>query len=522
MSYVVGIDIGTSSTKAVLFDVAGGQIGRCAEGYALKAPEPGAAVQDPESILQAVVKTVSQVVKTADIDRQQLKGLSFSAAMHTLLLVDEAGVPLTPMYTWADNRSDRWSDWVRSQAPTLYSRTGLPIHPMSPVVKLAWLRHEQPDLFARAARIVSIKEFILNRWCGEWVVDLSIASTSGLLNLKSRQWDAGALSVAGIDASQLSDLVPTTHILPLGSGYAQKMNLAAGLPIIIGASDGVLANLGVGALLSAGLSAGSQASSKAAITLGTSGAVRRMTARPTLEEKAQLFCYALTDDLWVMGGAVNNGGIALQWARDQLLPYSLPIDEIDERNQVEPSSSTYERMTKMASAIAPGAEGLLFHPYLLGERAPLWNAQARASFFGIGRHHTQAHFARAVMEGVLFNLYTVFSALESASGPVNVLRASGGFAQSDLWQQMLADIFNCEVQIPTVIESSAYGAAVLAFVALGEWSTLHQVEDSLHIAHTRSPRADNVSLYQRLFPIYRELSISLGRHYTALQQAIKP
>lgn len=512
MSYVVGVDIGTSSTKAVLFDVDGRQVGRCAADYALETPEPGAAVQNPNSILQVVVKTVAQVVQSSGVDLQQLKGISFSAAMHTLLLVDESGMPLTPLYTWADNRSDRWSDWVRSQDPTLYSRTGLPIHPLSLVVKLAWLRHEQPDLVARAARIVSIKEFILNRWCGEWVVDLSTASTSGLLNLELCQWDAGALSVAGIDSSQLSQRVPTTHMLPLGSDYAQKMNLPSGLPVIIGASDGVLANLGVGALLSAGASE----PCKASITLGTSGAVRRMVQQPTLEEKAQLFCYALTDELWVMGGAVNNGGIVLQWARDQLLPYSVP----PEQRQVEPSRSTYERMMTMASAIAPGADGLLFHPYVLGERAPLWNAQARASFFGIGRHHTQSHFARAVMEGVLFNLHAVYSALKSAGGSVNVLRASGGFAHSQLWQQMLADIFNCEVQIPTVIESSAYGAAVLAFVALGEWSALTQVEDSLQIACTRSPIADNVNCYQRLLPVYSELSTSFTGHYNAWHQRL--
>lgn len=514
MGYVIGVDIGTSSTKAVLFGTQGRQVARAAQTYPLHSPVPGAAEQVADDILLATLQTVAEVMGAGGIARSELLGIAFSAAMHTLLLVDEVNEPLTPLYTWADNRSDHWAKKVASQVPDLYARTGIPPHPMSPVVKLAWLRDQQPGVFARAARVVAIKEYVLNHWCGEWVIDHSMASTTGLLNLRSLDWDEAATAVAGIGRHQLSALVSTTHQLAVQPGPAETMGIAEGTPVIVGASDGVLANLGVGAI----------DTTIAAITLGTSGAVRRVVERPMMDSltdsPAQLFCYALTEDIWVMGGAVNNGGIALQWARDRLVPFS--VDDEDITACSEPMRSTYARLTEMASAIAPGAEGLIFHPHLLGERAPLWDGQARANFFGLGRHHTQHHLVRAVMEGVLYNLQMVFSSLEAAGGEVSALRASGGFAHSELWQQMLADIFDRQILVPQVIESSAFGAAVLALVALGEWSDLSQVDAHVEIAHARQPIARNVRRYQKLLPIYGELLEGFREQYAALQAAIIP
>ncbi|PZO17017.1 MAG: gluconate kinase [Leptolyngbya foveolarum] len=511
MNYVVGIDIGTSSTKSVLFDTAGQQIARSAQSYALKSPEPGAAEQDPNDILQAATQTVAEVIASSGIDPAQLLGISFSAAMHTLLLINKENQPITPMYTWADNRSDRWADFVKAStnANSLYQRTGLPAHPMSPLVKLVWLRYEQPELFKQAARIIAIKEYVLWHWCGEWVIDHSMATTTGLLELRSLCWDSEALTLAGIKQQQLSKLVPTTHQLShIHPDYAQKMGISANTSVVVGASDGVLSNLGVGAI----------SSGTAAITIGTSGAVRQVVNGPITASSAQLFCYALTENLWVMGGAVNNGGIALQWARDSLMPYSIPHEEKHLSNP-EPSASTYERLTKMAETVSPGAEGLIFHPYLLGERSPLWNAQARASFFGLGRHHTQAHLVRAVLEGVVYNLHVVFSALEQSGGRVTKLRASGGFARSDLWQQMLADIFNRTIEVPKVIESSALGAAALAFWALGEWDSLEQIEARVEIAQIKTPIAENVRRYRKFLPIYNALLVGFTEQYAALREA---
>ena len=240
MSYVVGVDIGTSSTKAVLFDTTGQQIARSAQKYDLKSPEPGAAEQDPNDILQAATQTVAEVIAASGINSTQLLGISFSAAMHTLLLMNQENLPITPMYTWADNRSDRWADFVKEHcdADSLYQRTGLPVHPMSPLVKLVWLRHEQPDLFKQVARVVAIKEYVLWHWCGEWAIDHSMATTTGLLALRSLAWDSEALAIAGIEEQQLSKLVPTTHRFShIHPDYAQKMGISTDTPVVIGARD---------------------------------------------------------------------------------------------------------------------------------------------------------------------------------------------------------------------------------------------------------------------------------------------
>ena len=433
MNYVIGVDIGTSSTKSVLFDSHGKQIARSAKKYALSSPEPGAAEQNPDDILQAATQTVAEVMASSGINSKQLIGISFSAAMHTLLLIDKENQPITPMYTWADNRSDRWANYVKenSDAESLYQRTGLPAHPMSPLVKLVWLRHEYPELFDQAARVVAIKEYVLWHWYGDWIIDHSMATTTGLLELRSLNWDGEALALAGIQPQQLSRLVPTTHRLTnIHPDYAQKMGVSTDTSVVVGASDGVLSNLGVGAI--------SPRDCRNHDWHEWSGAAGGHSADYRIVCSTVLLCTRrrpLGD-----GGAVNNGGIALQWSRDGLMPYSVPPAEKNLSNP-EPSASTYERLTKMAQTVSPGAEGLIFHPYLLGERAPLWDAQARASFFGLGRHHTQSHLVRAVLEGVLYNLHTVFAALEQAGGKVTKLRASGGFARSELWQQMLADIF---------------------------------------------------------------------------------
>ena len=490
MRYVVGVDIGTSSTKAVLFNTEGRQVNRSAQPYALKVPEPGAAELDADEILQAVNRTVAEV--TRGIERSQLVGVSFSAAMHMLLLVDAAGQPLTPVYTWADSRSLACVETVRSKDKTLYSRTGVAVHPMSPLVKLVWLQQSQPYLMARAARVVSIKEYVLYRWCGEWAVDISIAGATGLLNMRSLSWDTGALAIAGLQSSQLSALVPTSYQLRTQPQVARDCGVDVGTTVIIGANDGVLANLGVGAL----------SPETAAITLGTSGAVRRGVRSPSVNPEAQLFCYALHETQWVVGGAVNTGGIALQWMRDRLFG----------------ETADFDTLTEMAAAIAPGAEGLIFHPYLLGERAPLWDTQARASFFGLGMHHSRGHLVRAAMEGVLYNLHQVFEALEHTSGHIEELRASGGFVRSPLWQQMLADIFERPIVVPAVVESSAFGAAVLALITLGEWPGPEEIATRSEIKARRYPIESNAKQYRHLRQMYNQLLRAFQPHYETLQQ----
>ncbi len=505
LEHIIGIDIGTTSTKVILFDTAGTTIGQCSIGYPLLSSQPDVQEQNPEEIYRAVVQGVRTLVCCHLEQIKTLIGLSFSTAMHSLIAVDSEGFHLTNSITWADRRSAPWVEKIQQSCDphALYTRTGLPLHPMSPLVKLLWLHDEQPEVFQRAAKFISIKEYILYRLCEQYVVDYSIANTSGLFNMYKLNWDEEALALAKITPKQLSQLVPTTHILTsMVPAVASSMGLSPNVPVVVGASDGALGNLGVGAMTP----------DTVAMTIGTSGAVRAMVDRPRTDEKERLFCYALTPDHWVVGGAVNNGGIVLRWVRDNLAAAdAITAGLLDQ--------DPYDVLTAIAATIPPGSDGLIFHPYLAGERSPLWDANARGSFFGLGLHHTKAHMIRAVLEGIVYNLYTVLTALEEVVGPAKSIHATGGFARSTLWRQMLADVFNRMVTVPEVYESSCFGAAVLGLYALGRIADLAQVSEMVGESDRLQPIAQNAQRYQTILPLYMQLLESFVPLYEDMAKA---
>lgn len=500
--YMIGVDIGTTSTKSVLFRKDGSMVARHGIEYPLFSPTPLTAEQDPEEIFQAVIQTVKKVIQKSDVSSDDILFVSFSSAMHSLIAVNEQGKPLTNCITWADNRSAQWAEKIKDEwnGHEIYLRTGTPIHPMSPLSKLTWLRHEKNDLFASAHKFISIKEYIFYKLFNEYVIDYSIASATGLFNLKELNWDEEALHVAGVTPDRLSNPVPTTYkIEGLDQDFAVEMGLNPSTPFIVGASDGVLSNLGVNAI-DPGV---------VAVTIGTSGAIRTVTDKPVTDPKGRIFCYALTEDKWVIGGPVNNGGMIFRWIRDQLGASEV---EAAKRLGMDP----YDLLTEIASRVKPGADGLLFHPYLAGERAPLWDANARGSFFGLGLHHKKEHLIRAVLEGVIFNLYTVLLALEELIGEPTQIQATGGFARSELWRQMMADIFNQKLSVPESFESSCLGAVILGLYGLGEIDSLDVVKEMVGTTNHHTPNPENVEIYKELAPIFVRVSRVLKDEYRSI------
>src|SRR5919202_1370168 len=368
LGYIIGVDIGTTSTKAVLFTETGDIVSQHSIGYPLYTPNPAVAEQKPKEKWAAVSTSIKALIETSKIEPSQLLCLSFSAAMHSLIAIGDKGQLLTRSITWADNRSAKWAEQLKQnpKGHSLYHRTGTPIHSMSPLVKLIWLRNEQPQIFEQATKFISIKEYIFYRLFEQYLVDYSIASATGLMNLKELTWDKEALSIAGITEQHLSQLVPTTHIVEkINQASAREMGISVDTPIVMGASDGVLANLSVGAI-----SPGS-----VAVTVGTSGAVRAVVEQPWTDSQERLFCYPLTENYWVIGGAVNNGGIVLRWLRDQL-----GEAEVAAAKQLD--QDPYDLLMDLAQSVAPGAGGLIFHPYLAGDRAPILDANANGPFRG--------------------------------------------------------------------------------------------------------------------------------------------
>jgi gluconokinase len=470
MNYYLGIDIGTTSSKAVAFSETGEVVADCSFGYQMHHPQTGWSEQDPEVIFTAVVDAINKVILALGPHLPLF--VSFSAAMHSLIAVDEKGEPLTPCIIWADNRSDLIAQKLRATevGKQFYHSTGVPIHSMSPLTKLLWLKENAPEIFQTAFKFIGIKEFIVYKLFGQFVVDTSIASATGLLNSKSLQWDQQILNYIGITAGRLSTVVSTKAIFRDNTfnGLASLKKV----PFVVGASDGALSNLGTGATGRA-----------MAITIGTSGAARMIISEPTTDAGMRTFCYHLKDDLYVAGGANNNGAIVLQWLKESLLEAKEDYDELFEK----------------AKVIEPGSDGLLFLPYILGERAPIWNANAKGVFFGLNVQHTKAHMVRASLEGVIFSMHSIITVL-AQQHKVSELHGSGGFAKSALWVQMLADISGLKVLVSDTVESSALGAVMLGAEALGIETTLQH-----KILSTYEPDTRNHKVYQKQFEKFERL-----------------
>lgn len=491
--YIVAVDIGTTSTKAAVVHRSGTIRAALSVEYPLYTPAPDRAEQDPDEIVGAVADAVRDVMAKAAVGADEVRCVVFSSAMHSLIALDREGAPLTPSITWADNRSAPFVRVLKDQsdAQAIYAATGTPIHPMSPLIKLMWMRERDSSVFGKSHRFVGIKEYVLGRWFGggNHVVDHSIASATGLFSLQNRAWHEPALQAAGIDASRLPKLVSTTHVLEgMDRAWAERLGLAAGTPIVVGASDGVLANVGVGAV----------EPDQFAVTIGTSGAVRALVSEPRTDPQGRTFCYALTDDRWVVGGAINNGGVLFRWVRDELA-----TKEADEARAA--GIDPYDRLTELARQAPAGSGGLVVLPLFAGERAPYWNANVRGVFFGLSLAHGKPHMVRAVLEGVGYAVRSVAEAVGDAAGRPREIRASGGFARSPFWRQTIADILGAPLTVPDAIESSALGAAALGLVALGDWDSLEPARAWSQSSHTHEPNTAHRAAYDELFAIYSDL-----------------
>ena len=496
---VLGLDVGTTSTKAVLFDPGGAAIADASFGYPLVAPEHGWAVQDPDAIVKAVLDSVAEVATAARDAHVTVAGIAVSTAMHSLLALDADRRPLTPAITWADGRAAAQARRLRADgtAPRLNGRIGTPVHPMSPLVKLIWFREEDPATYAAARHWVGLKEYVLAALTdgGDLVVDRSIASATGLYDVLAGDWDAEALDLAGIRRDQLATLVGATdRVGGLGGKAAAATGIPSGTPVVAGASDGVLANVGVGAV----------GFGTVACSIGTSGALRVTVDRPAVDPSGRLFCYALDEEHWVVGGATNNGGNVLRWMRQALAP-ELSGDAAD------------GTLAELAGQAPPGSGGLVMLPYLAGERAPRWQGNPRGVYFGLTREHRREHLVRAGLEGVCLQLALVLRAMEDGGLGVYEIRATGGFSRSPLWRQLLADVLGREVGYPVSHEGSAFGAAIVGMRGLGMIASLDVATDLAPVADVDSP-GEAAAVYARLLPLYDSLWDALEPSFDALAE----
>ncbi|NGP44425.1 gluconokinase [Bacillaceae bacterium SIJ1] len=484
--YIIGVDIGTTSTKAVVFDDLGGTVARAERAYPLLHPLPHSAEQRPEEIVAACIQVLNEVMMSASLSEEAVSAVSFSAAMHSLMIIDCQGRPKSPLLTWADERSTGATERLKERIGlSLYKKTGTPLHPMSPLTKMAWIQEGQaPWTLQPGDRFISIKEYVFYCFFGVCWTDESMASATGLYDFTKREWSKEALQAAQISAHNLPDIKPTKTVLRgLKKDIARETGLNEKTPFILGATDGVLANLGAGAK-----------NDDMVMTIGTSGAIRCTLDHPVTHENGHTFCYHLSEDAWVVGGAMNNGGIVLQWAKHHL------FKEAKKGRTPEELNLWFE---KEAAKVPPGCEGLICLPYLHGERAPFWETGLQGGFLGMTSRHETSHFCRALYEGVLFQLKMVAEAVWELSPAKGKLYINGGFVRSHFWTQMLADIFNKALVMPSHHDVSSKGAAALARQALGYPPF---PEDDRCDAEQISPNATAVAQYERPYAAYKKLA----------------
>ena len=414
---IVAVDIGTTSTKAVVFDAQGAAHGAGDQGYPLLEPKPGWAVQDPLQVVAAALEAArASLSGNADV-----AGLAFSSAMHSLVGLDDHDRPLTELLTWGDDRAAEQAERLRAEHPKLHASTGTPLHPMAPLPKLMWFRENEPELFGRVRRWVGIKELVVHRLTAEWVIDVSCASGTGLMSLDTLDWDPVALAIAGVERDQLSRVVPCEETLSLESG---ELGLARRTPLVI-------------------------------------------------------------------GGAINNGGAVLAWTGEALAPELGPHPE--------------QELLRLAAAVPAGSEGLIMLPYLLSERAPHWDTVARGAYIGLRYFHRRGHLVRAAIEGVCQQLALVLASMRDAGHEVREIRATGGFARSELWRQMLSDVLGMPIGFPAAAQGSALGAALLGMSALGLADSISHASDLVRIDEVRHPDPDRAATYAALLPLFADL-----------------
>ena len=463
--------------------------------YQITVSAKGFAEQDTEIIWLAFIECIQNQVEKL---HQSPAAICLSSAMHGLIPVDKNGSPLANMITWADVRSADIAGRIRASeyGEDIYLRTGTPIHPMSPLCKMIWLRENDKDLFSKTYKFISIKELIWFRLFNEFKVDISIASATGLFDIETNQWYEKSLELAGISTENLSTPVSTQYNRSdCNAGLVGLLNITNDAVFIIGASDGCLANVGSFAINK----------EEAAVTIGTSAAVRTMSKTPVYNYDAMTFNYKLDEEIFICGGAINNGGNIIQWF----------LKNFRDKNEI--SKEDYEKLFHEVEKINPGADGLIFLPYLNGERAPHWDAKSCGTFFGITSQHSQLNFSRAIVEGVCYALNDVLKTIETNEHNITQLNVSGGFVASETWMQILADITGKRICIVHTNDASAIGAAYLGLRTMKFIKDYNELIPKTKMEFL-NPDPANHKMYNKYFTIFQGLYHNLKDSMHALQR----
>lgn len=491
----LGIDVSTTGAKALIINAAGQVLGSATTEYPLSTPRPLWSEQDPADWWAGAQASIRGALAQGGIGGEAVAAVGLTGQMHGLVLLDEAGQVLRPAILWNDQRTGAQCEEMtrRVGKERLLQITGNPALTGFTAPKILWVREHEPDVYARAAHVLLPKDYIRYRLSGTYATDRAGAAGTSLLDLYTRDWSDEVLAALDIPRGWL----PPTHEGPQVTGgvsreAAQATGLAAGTPIVGGGGDQAAQAVGVGAVVPGVV----------AVTLGTSGVVFASTSGPFVEKEGRLhaFCHAVPNTWHLMGVMLSAAG-SLRWYRDTFAP-----------------GTDYDTLLAPAAGVPAGAEGLLFLPYLTGERTPHPDPLARGAFVGLTVRHGQGHLVRAVLEGVALGLRDSMELMRGAGlGEITQVRVSGGGARSSLWRQILADVLGSPLVTVNTTEGAAYGAALLAGVGAGQWESVPEAcAATVHVVDEAQPAAAGVKAYDTLYPLYRSLYPALKETFHSL------
>ncbi|HEY5967329.1 MAG TPA: gluconokinase [Chitinophagaceae bacterium] len=505
MECIITIELGTNAVRIYAFDLNGNSIGSL-KGYCPTFhSEPDYSEQDPDQIFITMLNVLKNLLE--DIihpKRYKVLCICFCSAMHSVLAVDRKGTPLGNVITWADNRANWEAAELKNSTlgKKIYTATGTPLHPMSPLTKIAWIKNNENEKFRQVNKFLSLKTYILQQLTGEYMIDYSIASATGLLNIHKIEWEPDSLKFAGITSEMLPELVPVfTQAGKLKKAYQVSLGLSSDTKILVGSSDGCMAILGDGV----------NGNGMATITVEDSGAFRVMGDKVLQDEKQRIFNYLLTENHYVSGGPTNSGGVIFEWFTRQFGDFKNPFDL--ENSMIE--------LINEGMKISPGSDGLIFLPYLLGERAPIWNANARGVFFGMNIKHEKAHFVRATIEGILFEIYSIGKTIEEHR-TINNISINGSFGNLPFFTQMVADIFNKPVRFSRNYHSVSFGSYLLSATEMGIYKSIDDAVKSVVLTDQTTPDKLYHKMYVKYFKIFERLTSKLANEFAdiaSLQQS---
>jgi xylulokinase len=510
MAYLLGVDIGTTGARALLIAETGEVVSGATEEYPLSTPRPQWAEQAPQDWWRGAVSAIRRVLAETKANPPDIKALGLSGQMHGVVLLDEANLVLRPSIIWCDQRSQAQCDWIteRIGAQRLIERTSNPALTGFSAPKLLWVRDNEPEVFAKARQFLLPKDYIRFLLTGEFASEVSDASGTSLFDVRNRRWAWDIVDELGLDRR----LLPAVYESPEVSGYvtaaaAQATGLPAGLPVVGGGGDQAAGAVGNGIVETGIVSS----------TIGTSGVVFAFTDEPNLDAKGrmQTFCHAVPGK-WHVMGVTQGAGLSLRWLRDNFGTAEMAVGPVI---GVDP----YELLAREAEMAPPGCEGLLWLPYLMGERAPVLDPDARGVLFGITARHDRQMVVRSVMEGVAYSLR---DSLEIMRGemriPVSQVRASGGGARSRLWRQIQADVFGTEMVTLHISEGPAYGAALLAATGAGIYGSVAEAcRQTIRIVETIKPNNGNRSVYDRFYAVYASLYPALKGQFHEVARLVR-